>query len=251
MHYYRNIGAGATTPRSIDTAVWDPPLEPLGDLAPNMPPDQLYSALGAEDFMNAVRMPKRGPLDVRLTAQMLGVDVLYDPDLGKHGTYSEDLRLVTIDASDRPGEQLVSFGHEVGHIFHDRILPDVTGDSEQLCEYFGYRMVFAGVSMDRFDPGNTDHLHKIAAQAGVGVVEALKYWIILHGRGRITITGRVGKNRMGTGEVRQEHFCRCRVLGGLSCDIKLDPVRIHLPDENVWGYFSNHDHALTRLRTKQ
>jgi hypothetical protein len=114
----------------------------------------MFELVGAADWIAHHRMPRQGPLDTQSTADSLGVPVLWGHQAGVYGrTYGLPTTKQLVNPLEiylRPDMQasdaLITFGHEVGHIYLSLILGvDHSGtevqEIEDFCELFGREML--------------------------------------------------------------------------------------------------------------
>lgn len=111
----------------------------------------MFEILGAIAWIAKHRMPRYGQLDMHDTAKMLGIPFSYDDNelalgrtTGIPGAADEGLPLAITVRPER-GDELLTFGHEVGHVFlglvaqlqHEYHSREV----EAFCDLFGREMV--------------------------------------------------------------------------------------------------------------
>lgn len=105
----------------------------------------------ADAYIESVRTPQTGPLDIEATAKAIGIPVTFSPDVVGHasiiGLSTDDPIEVLVYDDDY--EKAMSFSHEIGHYLlyltgqHERRSPHI---EEGFCEYFGRMFSMPGVS---------------------------------------------------------------------------------------------------------
>lgn len=98
--------------------------------------------LGAEEFIESIRQPPIGPLDIEATAEKLDLPVSLDSDTVGHASITglDNDKPIEIHVNRYDYEKAMSFAHEVGHYL--LFLEDHHGKynmhiEEGFCEFFG------------------------------------------------------------------------------------------------------------------
>lgn len=102
-------------------------------------------------YIDSIRIPQSGPLDIIGTAAQLLIPVRYDSEMPGHaeitGLYDTGEPIEILIADD-DNEKAMSFAHEIGHYF---LYLEGCGrkhvSEERFCEYFGRRLCMPDVSM--------------------------------------------------------------------------------------------------------
>lgn len=119
-------------------------------------PDLFFNFLNGADFINKIRVPKRGQLDVSATAKKLGIPLRLDltelqGELSVVDGLIEGLgpekgmRPLAIRIKPTANNQEFTFAHEVGHYFLDieKGYPNFSSDQavEDFCDYFAEQLL--------------------------------------------------------------------------------------------------------------
>ncbi len=100
----------------------------------------------ADFYIESVRMPSTGPLDIEATAEAVGIPVTFSGDVIGHAMIrglDTETGPIEVLVYDRDEEKALSFSHEIGHYLlyltgqHKRRSPEI---EEGFCEYFGRLM---------------------------------------------------------------------------------------------------------------
>lgn len=211
--------------------------------------NELFGLLGAQEFIDAYRFPKYGPLDMGAVATSLGAELQLNAEAsGSLGLYEHEIRKIQV-ADQRKGRGMVTFAHEVGHLFmHDRFPAEERehndtsiGWLEGFCDYFAYRMVFNGIDFKRLDIANAHEIHETGELAGADVIEAMKAWLIFNGSpSALEILTRWGDDMNNPALRREEktcYDCRCNIFSSLDCPDGREPLTVDYRDFELAAHF--------------
>jgi hypothetical protein len=146
----------------------------------------VFDISGAAGWIKQHRLPADGHLDMVRMAQSLGVPLSFDYDepgygrtWGVRGT-ADQYEPVTVKLSPqhRFGENVVTFGHELGHLVLDRVLGVEQPDGRQqevenFCEIFGLEVALPRTALASCDQVNERVILGLMKTYGVGVTTIL------------------------------------------------------------------------------
>jgi Zn-dependent peptidase ImmA (M78 family) len=190
-----------------------------------------FKQFNAQAWIDHFRVETDGKLDIEVTAAKVGVPVLYEMPLGKDGDpifaqgCVEGLmgdKPVTIHLNPSWGkdDHLVTFGHELGHIFIETtagiVVKHRRPEVERFCDFFGTQMA---LPVEKLIEQETFNAHEVAALSekyGVRYTTVL-HQLMLAGKlpRRIIIDTGIGeaKNSFYSNKVRRHIIC-------LDCEIE-------------------------------
>ena len=107
--------------------------------------------LGVDKFIEEIRVPQEGPLDINATAEAIDIPVYIDETIRNHavisGLHDKDSP-IEIRISEFSNEKTLSFAHEVGHFLlyleghNNKYTYNI---EESFCEYFGRKLSMPNV----------------------------------------------------------------------------------------------------------
>lgn len=161
--------------------------EPFG-LAPiEQQPDLEYlqgffEELEAASYIESIRAPSSGPLDIIATARNIEIPVVFKADLFGHAAIYglEGDAPLEIHVNDGDYEKALSFAHEVGHYLlfltdnHREYGPAI---EEVFCDYFGRQLSMPDVSELTMDSLDGERLLDLCKEYQVGA-HSLIIWLM-------------------------------------------------------------------------
>jgi hypothetical protein len=194
----------------------------------------IFEVVGAKEWIEAHRIPRYGPLDIVATATSLGVPVTFDSNDVGYGRVrgprsnpidSDEPLAIQITPSLRTGEDLVTFGHEIGHIFLDLVLetPQESPhqEVEDFCELFGNEMALPRRELVNISKPDEQGILALMDRYGVDLSTVLLQLCETRKLPRkIVIATKVPQDwGANSGEVVEEVFCfDCEQIEYKSCE---------------------------------
>ena len=119
-------------------------------------PDRYFDYLQADVWINKIRVPVHGVIDIEATANKIGIPLRYDlteltgeyqiiEGLTEGLGHEKNIKPIVIRIKPNIKDRSLTFCHEVGHYFLDIVkhnhcyYPDQA--VEDFCEYFGTKML--------------------------------------------------------------------------------------------------------------
>ena len=117
--------------------------------------EDLYHDLGADSYAEEIRRPAfgEGHIDIAATAEMAGVGLSVRPLIRFNGDYKNKTDIyhvgpaVHVEEQQSRFQQDLTFGHEVGHHFLEKVCEFRPYDwlefaeAEDFCEFFGIQLI--------------------------------------------------------------------------------------------------------------
>jgi hypothetical protein len=183
------------------------------DLAYSIRPDHLFESTRAAEWIKEVRTETGGKLDMQATADSLGIPlvlgtaVIDGEEVFSDGCITglgEKTGLEPIAIYVGPDmhieNQLLTFGHEVGHLFLEKVVGLWTHtrgrnfDVENFCEYFGREMVVSHDELKVVNPLNQEAITELMARYGASH-QTIIFQLIMAGKlpTRVVLDSEIGE----------------------------------------------------------
>lgn len=146
--------------------------------------DVFSKSLGFPAFIEAIRVPATGPLDIEATALKLGLPVSFDENIIAKaeitglGHFPKEPLEIKISTSD--DEPAMSFGHEVGHYALNLVELHHVYDidiEEAFCEYFGRQLSMPNVDHLTIETLDGAELTQLCDEYKIRI-STLLYWLM-------------------------------------------------------------------------
>lgn len=200
------------------------------ELALSIRPDHLFESTHAAEWIEEIRVETNGKLDIKATAAKFGVSLIMSKEYADGSrmfadcvtglTGEEDIASVAIrirpDLS--PEDELLIFGHEIGHIFLERVAgvwkhswsSGRNQDVETFCEFFGREVVVSHDEFKDVNPVNNAAITELMAQYGASH-QTIIFGLMLAGKlpTRVVLDSEIGKvpNPYYSGKVGRSIVC--------------------------------------------
>jgi hypothetical protein len=204
------------------------------DLAYSIRPDHLFESTRAAEWVKDVRAETGGKLDMQATADSLGIplvlgtavidgkEVFSDGCITGLGEKAGVEPIVVYVRPDLPPEdRLLTFGHELGHLFLEKVAGAWThtrgrnNDVENFCEFFAREMVVSRDELKLVGPVHQSAITELMAQYGAGH-QTIIFQLMLAGKlpTRVVLDSEIGEapNPYYSGKVGRHVICiECEV----------------------------------------
>lgn len=215
-------------------------------------PETIFAMTGAAKWIQKHRLPRVGQLDMQATAELLGIPLVFDENIlfqgGMEGLppNKDNLPLLMrINSRNSEAEQLMTFGHEVGHAYMGLSLgfdePERMDSIEEFCEMFGFRYVLPHTEvLEQLTSIDEHTLLELHEQYGLDMQRLIYFFIdsgLLPDRLYVDSVIDYGKNE---GTVHRDTVCKpCRIDFG-SCAGQEPPTFVlDFSNQTFGGRFSS------------